>query len=164
MCSGSKRTSLPAGRCSSGPMLSCGTLPAIAAEAMTDVVMRDEMSLMVILRVVVAALLPWLAHAALGFADPEADRRWRAAWRTALLLALGTAFAPGLWFFALLLGLIVTAAATVVVRGGDAMPIRDPLPLKLPKEAVDAAEAEQAAAEQAGLEQLGPGPTITETR
>ena len=67
--------------------------------------------------VVVAALLPWLAHAALGFADPEADRRWRAAWRTALLLALGTAFAPGLWFFALLLGLIVTAAATVVVRG-----------------------------------------------
>ncbi|WP_344145693.1 glycosyltransferase [Nocardioides koreensis] len=67
--------------------------------------------------VIVAALLPWLAHAALGFADPEADRRWRAAWRTALLLALGTAFAPGLWFFALLLGLIVTAAATVVVRG-----------------------------------------------
>ena len=35
-----------------------------------------------------AALLPWLAHAALGFADPEADRRWRAAWRTGLLLAL----------------------------------------------------------------------------
>ena len=28
-----------------------------------------------------AALLPWLAHAALGFADPEPDRRWRAAWR-----------------------------------------------------------------------------------
>jgi len=67
--------------------------------------------------VVVAALLPWLAHAALGFADPEADRRWRAAWRCALLLALGSAFAPGLWFFALLLGLVVTAAATVVVRG-----------------------------------------------
>ncbi len=67
--------------------------------------------------VIVAALLPWLAHASLGFADPEADRRWRAAWRTALLLALGSSFAPGLWFFALLLGLIVTAAATVVVRG-----------------------------------------------
>jgi len=66
--------------------------------------------------VVVAALVPWLAHAALGFADPEPDRRWRAAWRTALLLALGSAFAPGLWFFALLLGLVVTAAATVVVR------------------------------------------------
>lgn len=66
--------------------------------------------------VVVAALLPWLAHAALGFADPEPDRRWRAAWRTALLLALGSAFAPGLWFFALLLGLVVTAAAARVVR------------------------------------------------
>ncbi|MFC4784141.1 glycosyltransferase family 2 protein [Nocardioides sp. MAHUQ-72] len=66
--------------------------------------------------VTVAALLPWLAHAALGFADPEADRRWRAAWRTALLLALGTAFAPGLWFFAVVLGLVVTAAAGVVVR------------------------------------------------
>jgi hypothetical protein len=66
--------------------------------------------------VVVAALLPWLAHAALGFADPEPDRRWRAAWRTGLLLALATAFAPGLWFFALLLGVIVTAAAGAVVR------------------------------------------------
>ncbi len=35
--------------------------------------------------VAVAALLPWTAHAALGFADPDRDRRWRAAWRTALL-------------------------------------------------------------------------------
>ena len=38
--------------------------------------------------VVAAAVLPWLAHAALGFAEPEAARRWRAAWRTGLLLAL----------------------------------------------------------------------------
>jgi hypothetical protein len=54
---------------------------------------------------------------------------------------------------------------TVVVRGKDAMPIRDALPLKLPKEALDAAEAEAAAAaEEADLDQLGPGPTITETR
>ncbi len=57
--------------------------------------------------------------------------------------------------------------ATVVVRGTDAMPIRDPLPLKLPAEAVQAAEEAQAA--QAGeggptLEQLEQGPTITETR
>ncbi|NYD40946.1 glycosyltransferase family 2 protein [Nocardioides panaciterrulae] len=66
--------------------------------------------------VVVAALLPWLAHAALGFADPDPDRRWRAAFRTGLLLAVGSAFAPGLWFFALLLGLVVTGAAAVVVR------------------------------------------------
>lgn len=59
--------------------------------------------------------------------------------------------------------LLSVLAGTVVVRGADAMPIRDPLPLKLPKEAVEAAEAE-AAAQQGGLEQLGPGPTITETR
>ena len=45
--------------------------------------------------VVAGALLPWLAHAALGFADPDADRRWRAAWRTGLLLALISAFTPG---------------------------------------------------------------------
>ena len=44
--------------------------------------------------VVVAAVLPWLGHAALGFADPEPDRRWRAAWRSALLLALVAAFTP----------------------------------------------------------------------
>ena len=67
--------------------------------------------------VVVAALLPWLAHAALGFADPDADRRWRAAWRTGLLLALASAFAPVLWLFAALLGLVVVAAAFLIVRG-----------------------------------------------
>ena len=44
--------------------------------------------------------LPWLAHAALGFADPEPDRRWRAAWRSGLLLALVAAFTPVAWFFA----------------------------------------------------------------
>ncbi|WP_051549116.1 glycosyltransferase family 2 protein [Nocardioides sp. URHA0032] len=67
--------------------------------------------------VVVAALLPWLAHAALGFADPDADRRWRAAWRTGLLLALATAFAPVLWLFAVVLGLVVVVAAFLIVRG-----------------------------------------------
>ena len=61
--------------------------------------------------VVAAVLVPWLAHAALGFADPEADRRWRAGWRTALLLALLTAFAPVAWFLALLVGLVVVVAA-----------------------------------------------------
>ncbi|WP_243057960.1 glycosyltransferase family 2 protein [Nocardioides sp. SR21] len=67
--------------------------------------------------VVVAATLPWLAHAALGFADPAADRRWRAAWRTGLLLTLATAFAAVLWLFAALLGLVVVAAALLIVRG-----------------------------------------------
>ncbi|RYB91479.1 glycosyltransferase family 2 protein [Nocardioides glacieisoli] len=64
--------------------------------------------------VAVAALLPWAAHAALGFVDPDRDRRWRAAWRTALLLALGAAFVPGLWLFALLSTAVVLGAAAVI--------------------------------------------------
>jgi GT2 family glycosyltransferase len=51
---------------------------------------------------VAAATLPWLVHAALGFADPTPDRRWRAAWRTGLLLALVTAFTPIAWLYAVL--------------------------------------------------------------
>ncbi|MDP3894748.1 glycosyltransferase family 2 protein [Nocardioides sp.] len=66
--------------------------------------------------VAVAALLPWLAHAALGFADPVADRRWRAAWRTGVLLALGAAFTPMAWFGLLLLGLVVLGAGAAVSR------------------------------------------------
>jgi hypothetical protein len=58
---------------------------------------------------------------------------------------------------------------TIVVRGKDAMPIRDPLPLHLPPEAAALAQeqAEAAAAAQDAaptLDQLDPGPTITETR
>ena len=64
--------------------------------------------------VVVAALLPWAARAALGFADPDRDGRWRAAWRTALLVALGAAFVPGVWLFALLVAAIVFGAAAFV--------------------------------------------------
>ncbi len=64
--------------------------------------------------VVVAALLPWITRAALGFADPEQDGRWRAAWRTALLLALGAAFVPGVWLFAVLSAAIVLGSAAVV--------------------------------------------------
>ena len=64
--------------------------------------------------VAVAALLPWTARAALGFADPERDGRWRAAWRTALLVALGAAFVPGVWLFALLVAAIVLGAAAFV--------------------------------------------------
>lgn len=64
--------------------------------------------------VAVAALLPWTARAALGFADPERDGRWRAAWRTALLVALGAAFVPGFWLFALLVAATVLGAAAIV--------------------------------------------------
>ena len=55
---------------------------------------------------------------------------------------------------------------TVVVRGKDAMPIRDPLPLRLPPEAQELA-AQQLAEQESGaptLGQLEQGPTITETR
>ena len=60
--------------------------------------------------VVAATVLPWLAHAALGFADPEPDRRWRAAWRTGLLLALAAAFAPLAFWFSLVLAALVVGA------------------------------------------------------
>jgi GT2 family glycosyltransferase len=65
--------------------------------------------------VVVAALLPWLGHAALGFADPAPERRWRAAWRSGLLLALVAAFTPVAWLLAALLGLVVMVAALAIV-------------------------------------------------
>ncbi|KRF18795.1 hypothetical protein ASG90_02535 [Nocardioides sp. Soil797] len=58
-----------------------------------------------------AALLPWLAHAALGLTDPNPDRRWRAAWRSSLLLAVLTAFTPAAWLFAA--GLVVLAVAVL---------------------------------------------------
>ena len=65
--------------------------------------------------VVAAAALPWLAHAALGFADPEADRRWRAGWRAGLLLALVAAFTPVAWLVAVLVGVVVVVAAAVLL-------------------------------------------------
>ena len=66
--------------------------------------------------VAVAVLLPFLTHAALGFGDPEQDRRWRAAWRTGFLLALAAAFEPVAWVFAAVLMLVVLAFAAVVTR------------------------------------------------
>lgn len=67
--------------------------------------------------VVAAVLLPWTAHACLGFADPDPDRRWRAAWRSGLLLALTCAFAPVTWFAALLLGVVVLALGAALAPG-----------------------------------------------
>ncbi|WP_372736175.1 glycosyltransferase family 2 protein, partial [Nocardioides sp.] len=61
--------------------------------------------------VVAAVLLPWMAHAALGFADPDPSRRWRAAWRTGLLLAAITAFSPVAWILALIFAALVVTAA-----------------------------------------------------
>jgi GT2 family glycosyltransferase len=67
--------------------------------------------------VAVAVILPFLAHAALGFGDPEHDRRWRAGWRTGLLLAIATAFAPVTWVFAVVLAVAVLLLAIVVTHG-----------------------------------------------
>ena len=64
--------------------------------------------------VVVTAVLPWLGHAALGFADPEPDRRWRAAWRSGLLLALVAAFTPVAWFFATALVVAIVGVGLAV--------------------------------------------------
>ena len=66
--------------------------------------------------VAAAVLVPWVAHAALGFSDPEPDRRWRAAWRTGLLLAMAAAFEPVAWVFAVLLTSVVTLLAIAVTR------------------------------------------------
>ena len=91
--------------------------------------------------VAVATLLPWLAHAALGFADPDPDRRWRAGWRTGLLLALATAFTPVAYAFALVLaGLVIGAAFWISPRamrdrsvwGPPAATLATPVVLLLP--------------------------------
>ena len=73
--------------------------------------------------VVVTAVLPWLGHAALGFADPEPDRRWRAAWRSGLLLALVAAFTPVAWFFAAVLGAALVGVGFVIAPAPDARPL-----------------------------------------
>lgn len=70
--------------------------------------------------VVAGALLPWVAHAGLGFADPEADRRWRAAWRTGLLLTLTVAFAPVGWLVAAVLAVVVLLVAFRILPGAAA--------------------------------------------
>ena len=51
----------------------------------------------------------------------------------------------------------------VVVRGSEAMAVRDPLPLRLPRDIAEQA-AEQAAAQDGGLPMPERGPEITETR
>ncbi|HWI42771.1 MAG TPA: glycosyltransferase family 2 protein [Nocardioides sp.] len=65
--------------------------------------------------VVAAAVLPWFAHAALGFADPDAAHRWRAGWRAGLGLAVLTAVAPSSWLLvAVLIGVLLGCAVRLV--------------------------------------------------
>ena len=52
----------------------------------------------------------------------------------------------------------------VVVRGGDAMAPRELLPLKLPREAIQQLDEQQAEPAKPTLEMLERGPEITETR
>ena len=68
--------------------------------------------------VVAAALLPWLAHAALGAADPEADRRRRAGWRAGLLATVVVAFAPLVWPLLLVLVVAVLGVGLAVAPAG----------------------------------------------
>ncbi len=64
--------------------------------------------------VVGAAVLPWLVAAALGLADGTAPvKRWRAAWRTALLGWLLISFVPAAW-------LVIGLLALFAVVGGYA--------------------------------------------
>lgn len=78
-----------------------------------------------------AVVLPWLAHAATGFGDPEADRRWRAAWRTGLLLALAAAFTPLAWWCAALGVGVLLGARRLVPAAVPALGALDPRPVLL---------------------------------
>lgn len=61
-----------------------------------------------------AALLPWLAHAALGFAEPSSARRWRAAWRSGMFLFLIVSFTPEMWLLALVIGVVIVGSALIL--------------------------------------------------
>ena len=58
-----------------------------------------------------AVLLPWVAAAALALGAETSVRRWRAAWRTALLAGLLVSFAPPAWL------VIVVVVLLAVVTG-----------------------------------------------
>jgi GT2 family glycosyltransferase len=69
--------------------------------------------------VVATLVLPWLAHAALFLGPQESeDRRWRAAWRTSLWLALLAAFVPLAWILATVLALGTLLATRASGRPG----------------------------------------------
>ena len=68
--------------------------------------------------VVAAIVLPWLAHSALFlFTAETADRRWRAAFRVALWLALISAFAP----LAFLLAVVAVVMGLLLLRSRSSL-------------------------------------------
>jgi hypothetical protein len=75
-----------------------------------------------------AVVLPWLAASALRLTDADPDRRRRAAWRTGLWLAVAAAFAPQLWWAALVVTAVAVAHLLVRGRGGDLVSWLVPVP------------------------------------
>ena len=83
--------------------------------------------------VVAALVLPWLARSAL-FLTPEhsTDRRWRAAWRTALWLALLSAFVPVAWLLAVAIAFVTVVVALIAgSQGWDRPTVWGPLAVAL---------------------------------
>jgi hypothetical protein len=83
-----------------------------------------------------AAIVPWLATAALGLAGggPDAGtRRWRSAWRTALLAGLLVSFVPPAWLVLVVVALIAGVSGAMAGRGREvAIVLVVPLLLVLP--------------------------------
>ncbi len=86
--------------------------------------------------VVGAAVLPWVATAALGLAatgEDAATRQWRAAWRTALAAGLLVSFVPPAWLVIVLLVLFAVVVGAARGRGRElAIVVLVPLVLVLP--------------------------------
>lgn len=68
--------------------------------------------------VLAAAVLPWLVRSALGFADPFADRRWRAGWRCGVWLTVMTALTPTAWVLAAVLVVVAVLALGLTRAAG----------------------------------------------
>jgi GT2 family glycosyltransferase len=71
-----------------------------------------------------AVIMPWVATAALGLAENGRDartRRWRAAWRTALLAGLLVAFVPPAWLVMVLVVLFATVVGATRGRGREVL-------------------------------------------
>lgn len=80
-----------------------------------------------------AVLLPWLAHSALFLRTAaSADRRARAAWRTALWLAVLTAFVPMAWALAAAIAIVALVSARGVGWRAVLTPLLATLVLLLP--------------------------------
>jgi len=69
-----------------------------------------------------AAILPWVATAALGLGAVGADarvRRWRAAWRTSIVAGLLVSFVPPAWLVMVVLVLFAAAGGAARGRGRE---------------------------------------------